>query len=82
MTSYTFYTVHVVYLISASQQKRHRGAEAKVPSQAVQRRARGRAGHVRARLGVGRRLHVHPRREGRRPLRTQRLQGLWLVPRE
>ena len=56
--------------------QRQRGAEAPLPAQADLGRACRRARHVRAGLGLGRRLHAHPRREARRPLRAQRHQDV------
>jgi hypothetical protein len=48
--------------------ERHRGAEGALPAEADQRRACGRARHVRGGGGVGRRGHEAPGREAERPL--------------
>ena len=52
--------------------QRHRRAEAALPAEADLRRACRRARHVGARLRLRRGLDAHPRREARRPLRSQR----------
>ncbi len=60
-------------------QIRRNGNEAQtppLPAAADQRRACRRAGHERARRGLGRRRHAHPRRPQGRPLRAERQQDV------